>query len=226
MDPTRHSWVETPNRRRTAHEFVQEALRRAILSGELSAGSHLVQSDLAAQLDVSTTPVREALRNLTTEGLVVFDALRGAMVRQLSSQELKEICEIRLALEPLSISRAIERIDEETMARAEAIHERMVTLDDFGEWLELNREFHSTHHEAADSPRLQVILVGLQNASAMYVGRAARIQPELRTQGERDHAEICQAFRDRDEEAAVAVMMRHVRMPLDLMPEDAFAGTG
>lgn len=207
---------------RTAHEYVQETLRRAILTGELPTGSRLVQSELAEQLAVSTTPVREALRNLTTEGLVVFDAHRGAIVRQLSKRELDELVEIRFALEPLAVRLAMERIDDETIQRAEEIHERMLVVDRFGEWLELNREFHKLHHDAAEAPRLQSILVGLQNASAMYVGKAAKLHPEIRSQGEADHAAINQAFRDRDVEAAVEVLLRHIRLPIDLLTSEMF----
>ena len=73
--------------RQTAHEFVRSVLRRAILSGELAGGTRLVQAELAAVLEVSTTPVREALRELASEGLVRFDPHRGAVVQELSGEE-------------------------------------------------------------------------------------------------------------------------------------------
>lgn len=221
---TKPRWAQTGvSQRRTAHEFVQETLRRAILNGELAPGIRLVQSELAEQLNVSTTPVREALRNLTTEGLVVFDAHRGAIVRELNKQELDEIYEIRFALEPMAVRLAVERIDDETLDRAEEFHRRMVAADDFGDWLELNRQFHNLHHEAAGAPRLQSILAGLQNASAMYVGKAAELHPEIRKQGEADHAAINQAFRDRDAEAVLDTLLRHIRLPIDVLPSDVFA---
>ena len=81
--------------RQTAHEYVREVLRRAILSGDIPVGSRLVQAELATTLEVSTTPVREALRDLASEGLIQFDPHRGAVVSELSGEELQEIYEIR-----------------------------------------------------------------------------------------------------------------------------------
>jgi len=77
-------WADVANSEghRTAHEFVKESLRRAILRGDLSGGERLIQADLATMLNVSTTPVREALRDLATEGLITLDRHRGGVVRE------------------------------------------------------------------------------------------------------------------------------------------------
>jgi DNA-binding GntR family transcriptional regulator len=76
------------NARRTTHELVLEMLRQRILSGELAVGSRLAQSELALSTEVGTRPVREALRDLASEGLVSFDPHVGAVVQELSSREL------------------------------------------------------------------------------------------------------------------------------------------
>ena len=99
-------WASIANTggRRTAHEFVKDSLRRAILRGDLSGGARLIQADLAAMLNVSTTPVREALRDLATEGLITLDRHRGGVVRELNWLELmEEIRLIRQQLEPLAV---------------------------------------------------------------------------------------------------------------------------
>jgi DNA-binding GntR family transcriptional regulator len=85
--------------RSTAHTFVLDALRDAILSGSLPAGARLIQTEIAARLEVRTTPVREAIRDLVGSGLVQSDVHRGAVVRALDSDELAEIYEIRKILE-------------------------------------------------------------------------------------------------------------------------------
>ena len=88
--------------RQTAHEWVRESLRRDILNGLYSPGDPLKQTEIAARLDVSVTPVREAMRDLATEGIVVIDPQRVARVRSLHESEAREVNEIRALLEPLA----------------------------------------------------------------------------------------------------------------------------
>lgn len=103
--------------RQTAHQFTLDVLRTAILDGSLPAGTPLVQTDIAQQLDVSTTPVREALRELSAEGLVRVDAHRGAVVQGLSIADIREIFEVRLLLEPEVFRRATHNLsDDEIVA--------------------------------------------------------------------------------------------------------------
>ena len=105
--------------RKTAHEFVREVLRRAILSGELTGSTRLVQAELAATLEVSTTPVREALRDLASEGLIRFDPHRGAVVEELSRDELNEVYAIRKVLEPLALTQALPNLTGLAKLKAE-----------------------------------------------------------------------------------------------------------
>src|SRR5688500_20338979 len=106
--------------RQTAHEFVRETLRKAILRGDLPGGSRLVQADIAARLKVSTTPVREALRDLATEGMITLDPHRGGVVRELNWDDMQEIVMIRHALGPQINRLPIERISIDEIGRANA----------------------------------------------------------------------------------------------------------
>ncbi|MFD0478644.1 GntR family transcriptional regulator [Nonomuraea thailandensis] len=137
---------------RTAHAFVYETLRRAILGGDLPLGYRLVQADIAAQLKVSITPVREALRDLAGEGLIRIDAHKGAMLREFDLSEVREIYELRRMLEPVSIRKAVERITDDEIDRAEGLRRRMRDELDPGEWVELNRRFHAVFGDAAARP--------------------------------------------------------------------------
>lgn len=105
--------------RRTAHEFVFESIRRAILRGDLTGGARLIQSDLADMLNVSTTPVREALRDLATEGLITLDRHRGGFVRELNWDDMDEIRLIRSRIEPLALGFTIERMSDEQLEAAD-----------------------------------------------------------------------------------------------------------
>ena len=100
---------------RTAHSYAYESLRAKIPSGELPPGTALIQANLAKDLGVSMTPVREALRNLATEGLVTMSTHRGATVTQLDIDDAKEIYRIRLQLEPSAVSMAVLQADSDLL---------------------------------------------------------------------------------------------------------------
>lgn len=197
--------------RPTAHEYVRDTLRRAILSGEIPGGTRLVQADLAELLDVSTTPVREALRDLASEGLVRLDAHRGGVVHQPSADEIAEIYEIRRVLEPEAIRMAAKHISDEELDLVEAINERMRAATESLEFVDLNREFHLTIYRAAGSNRLVGILESLLDASVMYVSASVQHEPNLRTLAVEDHARIIAALRDHDAERAADEIIKHMR---------------
>lgn len=204
--------------RQTAHEYVREMIRRAILSGELESGSRLVQAELAANLDVSTTPVREALRDLASEGLIQFDPHRGAVVRELRSDELEDIYEIRRILEPHAMRQAVPAITEKTLATLKKLHERMLAEKHSATFVDLNRTFHMAIYEAGVSSRLVQILRGLEDAAVMYIGASLKTVPGLRDQAIHDHGDIIAAIENRDVEAAVAALEHHLRLPLKARP--------
>jgi DNA-binding GntR family transcriptional regulator len=221
------TWAIAANNegRRTAHEFVKESLRRAILRGDLSGGARLIQSDLAATLHVSTTPVREALRDLATEGLITLDRHRGGVVRELNWAEMEEIRLIRQQLEPLAVRLCIERITDEELEEADRLRQRMAKERDLGNWVELNTQFHLVFHEATGVGRLASILKGFEESSAIYVAQAQRWHPEIRRRADDEHQALVEAFRTRDAERAVEVMRGHSAMPIEMTkPEER--GTG
>ncbi len=199
--------------RQTAHEFVRETLRHAILNGSLKGGTRLVQADLAQELKVSTTPVREALRDLDAEGLIRLDAHRGGVVLELSSDELKEIYDLRLLLETSAIRLSAQRITDEYLDKAEEIHRQMEAAPHSASWVALNRKFHLTLYEAAQSPRLLSILTGLLDASVIYVSTRVEASPDLRTQAGRDHAHLIAMLRARDADGAEEAIKQHLGIP-------------
>lgn len=206
--------------RQTAHEYVLRVLRRAILNGDLRGGSRLVQAELAAMLDVSTTPVREALRDLATEGLVQFDPHRGAVVPELSAEDAREIYEIRRVLEPLAMRQAVPNLSDALIARLRKLHESMLAEPHSVDWVDRNRVFHMAVYETAASPRLAGIIRNLQDASVMYIGASLHLQPGLRDKANHDHEEILDALENRNVEAAVKALVDHL-----LTSIDAFTGT-
>lgn len=194
----------------TAHEFVHDTLRRAILSGALPGGTRLVQADIANQLSVSTTPVREALRDLVAEGLVVFRAHIGAVVRELDCQELVELYDIRQALEPLAIRRAVELITPAQLATADAIARAMEQEGDPAAWAALNRSFHGVLGEAARASFIQSVLKGIQDIAAIYVAHSLIAEPSRIASGNVEHRALLSAVRTGDAAAAESILVAHL----------------
>lgn len=197
-------------RSRTAHEFVHATLRQAILRGDLPGGTRLVQADLAAQLDVSTTPVREALRDLANEELIHLDPHRGAVVRELRMEEVREIYELRRILEPVSIRRAVQRITDAELERAADLQRRLEAESDPGRWVELNRAFHAAFADAAGSPRLGSIVANLRDSAAVYVGLSLKAWPTRQETSNTDHRALLDAVRRHDADAAAEIELRHM----------------
>ena len=199
--------------RKTAHEFVRDVLRRAILSGELTGSTRLVQAELAATLEVSTTPVREALRDLASEGLIRFDPHRGAVVEELSRDEVNEVYAIRKVLEPLALSQALPNLTDNDLDLLQRLHKKMLDEPQGAEWVDFNRNFHMMIYESA-GPRLSNIIRGLMDASVMYIGASLKEVPNLREEANHDHSEILEAVTRRDVEAATAAVIAHLDLSI------------
>lgn len=202
--------------RRTAREQAYEALRRGILGGTLEAGSRLVQSEVAVALGVSTTPVREALRDLASEGLVKFDDYRGAVVQQPSLADIREIYRLRILLEPVAIRDSLENLTAEELERASDLQSQMDHVRDLGVWVELNNTFHSVFDDSR-TPRMNAILRNLRDSAALVVGFSNRVRPSLIDASNRQHHLLLQACRDHDGDAAARIVEEHVRETLEAM---------
>lgn len=211
--------IAAPRENRTVHEFVHHALRAAVMDGTLPGGARLVQSDLAQQLGVSTTPVREALRDLATEGLVVLDPHRGAVVRSLDIEEVRELYELRMTLEPLMVRRVAAAMTDERLDRAAELQRRMEEPCDPQTWSRLNRDFHALFSEAADSSRLASILTGLRDSAAPYVAMSLVSRPEQAAQANTEHTELVESYRTGDVERAVEQTLDHLRSTLHVIEE-------
>ncbi len=200
-----------PNRTLTAHVYVRDTLREAILNGDLPAGSRLIQAEIAAQLSVSNTPVREALRDRAGEGLVVFDAHRGSRVRALDLDEVRELYEMRIALEPLMVRRVMRRITPEHLDRAQEICEQLAHTTGLTEWSELNRQFHSIFTLDESHSRLASVMAALRDSASMYVALSLGANSERIAESNAEHAKLIEYYRAGDVKNAVAITVRHLR---------------
>lgn len=198
----------------TAREYVRDQLRQQILSGELPGGARLVQTQVASGMDVSTTPVREALLDLASEGLVRFDSHRGAVVSQPDIEELWETFELRRALEPMVMHLAVPKMTEETADRLDQLCERMESTTDPMEWVPLNREFHGVFMEICGSPRLSSFVGVLHDSAMSFLTTAMQFRPEMMEEGNRDHRTMAEAAREGELEIATRCAVDHMNITM------------
>lgn len=186
-------------------DIVCAMLREMIISGELASDEPLRQRELAQRFGVSQTPVREALRRLQSEGLVVTDPHCGAVVAWSRHGVVEDNARIRAVLEPLGARLAAKAVTEEQLAHLRDLNDRMVATNGSDKYGELNRQFHFAIYEAAASPMLLSMMRLLWHA--MPDGpKVARSHAESAAQ----HHELIDALADRDADRAARITMRHI----------------
>ena len=187
-------------------DMVAALIREQIITGELAAGEQLRQRDLAQRFQVSQTPVREAMRRLESEGLVIGDTHRGFTVVEPDDGPVEENFQIRAALESLGASLAARKIDAAGLARLEELNDQMRAMgEDDPRYAALNREFHFGVYEYARSPLL-LSLMRLLWASLHGGPKVARTHAE----SARQHDVIVAALRAADPVAAAAGTYQHI----------------
>ncbi|WP_175597234.1 GntR family transcriptional regulator [Peristeroidobacter soli] len=193
-------------------DSVRATLRAAILDGSLPAGSPLSVPELSRRLQVSRSPVREALLQMVADGLAVERPRRGVVVASVAPDDLLQIHEIREALEALCARLCATRIDKQGLKQLSDILERQsecVRRDDADGYFDTNAQFHATIASYSGNPRLQGILEGL--AVQMQMGlREVASRPDQQRLGLLEHQRVLQALRSGAAERAEKLMSSHI----------------
>jgi DNA-binding GntR family transcriptional regulator len=199
--------------RTTATEAATRALRAIILAGEIPAGAPLRQDELARQLGVSRTPLREALQRLRVEGLVRLDADKGAVVAKPSIGQVSEIFELQQLLEPLAGRAAIQYRTESDLAELRDIIASHTGSDDPAAWEAGNAEFHARLYAIAGKPLLSEMIGQLRNRSGLYVHMLAKSPPgRMRAHGE--HVQMVSALAAGDTPRLETLIREHLQATL------------
>lgn len=188
---------------------VRDGLRKAILSGELAAGSQLRQDEIAERFGMSRIPVREALRLLEAEGLVTLHPNRGAVVSALSLDEVLELLEIRIALECRALQIAIPNMVDADFDAAEDILAAYDAEPDASKWGGMNWNFHLALYAPANRPRL----LSMIETNYGHVDRFTRLQVSLATgkdRPQREHHGLLDLCRQGKSERAVKLLEEHI----------------
>ena len=203
--------------RTTITDALVEELRHQIQSGQIAPGSRLRQADVAAQFNVSTTPVREAFASLEREGLLVGSAHRGVTVFHPTVQDLKETYEIRIPLEALATEKGVENMTPGDIAELESILRKMAKSgDDHALYNELNAKFHGLIYHAARRPKLEKLIADLREASVAYLRFYATFSPSSR-ETQREHTLIFEACKARAPKRAAKAMIAHLQHTVDFV---------
>jgi DNA-binding GntR family transcriptional regulator len=203
----------------SASSIVFEALRKAIIEGDLKEGEPLRQDEIAGMFNTSRIPVREAISRLEEQGLVKTQRYKGAVVAGLSADEAHEIFDFRALIEPEVIRRAVPQMSQQTLQRAKECLEAFSASDDPMTWGRLNRDFHSELYQASG---LQYHLDIIDNAMDR-VDRYLRTQLVLSNGMKRAHEEhmaIWNACNDGNAAQAAELTRRHILDACDILMEN------
>ncbi|MCC9623833.1 GntR family transcriptional regulator [Thalassospira sp. MA62] len=198
--------------RRTITDQVTEDLRSRILTGDFPAGFQLRQDAIANEYNISRIPVREALQRLDAEGLVTFQPHKGAIVSQLSIDEIEELFEVRKLLECELLRHAVPKLTAEDLASVENIllvFDEAFRAGDMDKWGELNREFHDRLYRPSNRPKTLEIVRMIGNNTVRFT-QAQLALTGATDRAEREHHQIFEACKAGDTEGAVELLAAHI----------------
>lgn len=196
--------------RQPLNVMVYENIKNAIVAGDLEPGTRLTETKVGEQLNVSTTPVREAFRRLASEGLLKIIPWRGAIVQEFSDRELLEVYQCREVLEVLSIKSAMDHLDEAGIKKLENLVEQSILTTTISEHVEINSSIHQTILEYAQNEML-ASLIGQLNDVIYHNRNMSSYNEKRRYEIYNEHLQIIQAIKEGDKQKAQLAMEIHVK---------------
>lgn len=219
MSPEDLSAVLDPPKRRTLSDEVVLRLRQAILDGHIAPGEQLRETRLADYMRVSRGPIREALRKLEQEGLVIVRPNGRAYVARLSPEDLREVYTLRAALERLAVQWACVNATPEDLDEMQAVVDTMAEYIERGisekEAAELDLRFHDIIYRAARHQRLYQHWSRLRPQIHVFLLSRNVANPDFRAHAVHGHQDVLNAIRSGDEAKAMAVIETHLKYGYD-----------
>ncbi|WP_441003121.1 GntR family transcriptional regulator [Pseudocolwellia agarivorans] len=198
---------------KTRTQLVVETIREKILSGSIKAGQPLRQAALATELNVSRIPIREALLQLEAEGLVAFEAHKGATATELNVSQVDELFELRAMLESDLLASSIPNLSYETLEEATAILKQLDralgTENAANKWSELNSKYHNCLYSGSDKPQTLDLVNTLNKNADRYI-RMHLLWAGGISKAESEHNEILAHCKNKDIDKATAVLRKHI----------------
>ena len=192
---------------------IADEIRSAVLRGEMRPGMRIRQELLAAKFGASRIPVREALKQLENEGLVVLAPNRGAWIADVNSEESIEVYKIREVVEPLAIVESVPYLTDADISSLDAMINELERLTTLEEYLQLDREFHLRTYSRARMPQLRTMVERFWNSTQHF--RRQFVKETFAKNGlpfsDPQHLLLMDMIRARDAEGAGSMVHLHIR---------------
>lgn len=197
---------------RPIRDIVYDYLREALVDGLIKPGERIVERNYAEKFNVSRTPIREVLRKLEMEGFVEYIPRRGIVAKGLNPDEIEEVYAIRISLERLAIRTAVGKISSAQLNKVKKVHERTLAaneIDDVVTVVMYMRKFDDLLFEAANMPKLQKMITGLQESLRSYrkINLSGGSRRNLAIE---EHGEILKAVINKNADLAEQLVIAHV----------------
>ncbi len=206
-------------RHQTLREKILETIRDAILKGTLKPGERVSEPDLAERFGISRTPIREAFRQLESEGYLQVVPRKGAVVASLSERDIEEFYAIKIILEGFAAKMAAENLTEKDIERLESINERLQKMADEGDvkkFFRVHNEFHEVFIKAAGNDKLSEMI----NQLVMKFKRlrlASLSQPGRMEGSVEEHRNMIRAFKNHDGDSADGLVRHAATIGADML---------
>lgn len=202
-------------------DIVFQTLRNAIITGDLQPGERLMETQLAEKLGVSRTPIREAIRKLELEGLVVMVPRKGAQVAQFTEKDIQDVLEVRAALEALAAKLACKRMDDRAFLKLQlaiAEYSYAAKNKDLETMIEKDVEFHDIICNATQNDKLIQLFNNLKEQVNRYRITYLKNVEDSETV-EAEHLAILEALKNKDEEVASDLASKHIHTQCDTITD-------
>ena len=207
--------------KKTLHQEIANTLRDMIMSGELMEGDKIKEDQLCDLMDISKTPLREALRVLSVEGLIRLVPNRGAYVSTPTFEEIKEMFDVMSVLEGECARASAQRMTDKDYITLKKLHDKLeesFKQRNQKEYIRFNNSYHSFLQELAGNSTLNQIINGLRQKILLYRFQSLNL-PERFEQSIGEHRDLLEAFRKRDAGKAENLMRHHLKMQCKALEE-------
>jgi len=205
------------------HEEIADNLKEMIMVGELKEGNKIKEDDFCASMGISKTPLREALRVLSTEGLIKHVPNRGSYVSKPSFEEIKEMFDVMSALEGVCARTAAEKMTNKELSQLEKLHKKLeenFERKDRKTYIHYNNLYHTFLQEIAGNRTLNNIVNGLRQKILLHRFQSLNL-PERFEESINEHRKILETFRKKDSKKAEALMMSHLKKACNAIEKQA-----